>query len=267
MKRKEIPDVGELVIATIKEIFDYGAYVALDEYRGYRAFLPWSEITARHFKDVKEVLREGQRVVAKVIRVDRTKRPPAVDISTKKVSDDERRSKMILWKRAQKAHNILEVVAKRLGVGVETIYEKVGWRLEDRYREIMAGIEDLAVRGEDAASGLGIDENILRILVEEARRHVEVKRVSISGIITARSRAPDGIVRIKDLLGSIIDTVSKKHSGEGVRIEIYTLGAPRYRVALEGTDYKILERILSEAIEEAEDKAKKLGIEFSFERS
>ncbi len=255
------------MIATVKEIFSYGAYVTLDEYRGYRAFLPWSEITARHFKDVKEVLREGQRVVAKVIRVDRTKKPPAIDVSTKKVSDEERRGKMILWKRAQKAHNILEVVAKRLGVSIEAIYEKAGWRLEDRYKEIMAGIEEIAIRGWEAASGLGIEENILRTLVEEARRHVEIKRVSISGVIMARSRAPDGVKRIKELLGSIVENISKKYGGDNVEIEIYTLGAPRYRLTLEGTDYKILERALSEAIELAEDNAKKLGVEFSFQRT
>jgi len=253
------------VVATVKEIFDYGAYVTLDEYRGYRAFLPWSEITARHFKDIKEVLREGQRVVAKVIRVDRSKKPPAVDISTKKVSDDERRSKMILWKRAQKAHNILEIVAKKLGMSVETIYEKAGWKLEDKYKEIMAGIEELAIRGEEAASGLDIDEKILATLIEEARRHIEVKRVSISGIITARSRAPDGIKRIKSVLGEIINMVFTKGQGD-VKINIYTLGAPRYRLVLEGTDYKVLERILSDIIDNTEKLSRKHGVEFSFER-
>ncbi|GAY25837.1 translation initiation factor IF-2 subunit alpha [Desulfurococcaceae archaeon AG1] len=65
----------------------------------------------------------------------------------------------------------------------------------------------------------------------------------------------------------MIDEVSKKYSGSNVKIEIYTLGAPRYRLTLEGTDYKVLERVLSEAIENAKDMAKKLGIEFSFERS
>lgn len=253
------------MVATVKEIFDYGAYVTLDEYRGYRAFLPWSEITARHFKDIKEVLREGQRVVAKVIRVDRSKKPPAVDISTKKVSDDERRSKMILWKRAQKAHNILEIVAKKLGMSVETIYEKAGWKLEDKYKEIMAGIEELAIRGEEAASGLDIDEKILATLIEEARRHIEVKRVSISGIITARSRAPDGIKRIKSVLGEIINMVFTKGQGD-VKINIYTLGAPRYRLVLEGTDYRVLERILSDIIDNAEKLSRKHGVEFSFER-
>jgi len=259
--------VGELVVATVKEIFDYGAYVTLDEYRGYRAFLPWSEITARHFKDIKEVLREGQRVVAKVIRVDRTKKPPAVDVSTKKVSDEERRSKVIIWKRAQKAHNILEIVAKKLGLSVEAVYEKAGWKLEDRYKEIMAGIEELAVRGEEAAQGLGIDDTILKALIEEARRHVEVKRVSISGIITARSRAPDGVKRIKQLFEEIIGIVEGKYSSDGVKIELYTLGAPRYRLTLEGTDYKVLEKILSEVIGHGDRAAKKLGVEFSFERA
>jgi translation initiation factor 2 subunit 1 len=135
---------------------------------------------------------------------------------------------MILWKRAQKAHNILEIVAKRLGMSVEAVYEKIGWRLEDKYKEIMAGIEELAIRGEEAARGLEIDEEILRTLIEEARRHVEVKRVSISGIITARSRASDGIKRLKDLFEEIIALVENKYSKNGVKIELYTLGAPRY---------------------------------------
>jgi len=239
----------------------------LDEYRGYRAFLPWSEITARHFKDIKEVLREGQRVVAKVIRVDKTKKPPAVDVSTKKVSDEERKSKMILWKRAQKAHNILEIVAKRLGMSVETIYEKVGWKLEDKYKEIMAGIEELAIRGEEAARGIEVEEEILKTLIEEARRHVEIKRVSISGIITARSRAPDGIKRLKSFFEEIISLVEGRYSKDGVKIELYTLGAPRYRLILEGSDYKELEKILSSVLEYAEKASKKLGIEFNFERA
>jgi translation initiation factor 2 subunit 1 len=174
---------------------------------------------------------------------------------------------MILWKRAQKAHNILEIVAKRLGMSVEAVYEKIGWRLEDKYKEIMAGIEELAIRGEEAARGLEIDEEILRTLIEEARRHVEVKRVSISGIITARSRASDGIKRLKDLFEEIIALVENKYSKNGVKIELYTLGAPRYRLTLEGSDYKELEKILSETIEHAEKTSKKLGVEFSFERT
>lgn len=173
---------------------------------------------------------------------------------------------MILWKRAQKAHNILEIVAKRLGMSVEAIYEKAGWKLEDKYKEIMAGIEELAMRGDEAASGLDIDEKILKTLIEEAKRHIEIKRVSISGIITARSMAPDGIKRIKSFLGEIINMVSTKGQGD-IRINIYTLGAPRYRLVLEGTDYKVLERILSDIIDNAEKLAKKNGVEFSFERT
>lgn len=266
LTRKPFPDVGELVVATISQVFDHGAYVVLEEYNRLKAYLPWSEITARHFKDVKEVLREGQRVVAKVIRVNRSRSPPEIDISTKRVSDEERRSKAIMWKRAQKAHNILKLAAERLGMSLEDIYKAFGWRLEDRYREIMMGLEELVIRGEEAASGLNIDPKILETVINEARKHIEIKKVSIEGIAVARSRAPDGVVRVKNLLGEILGTVSSKYSSQGVSASIYTLGAPRYRVALEGTDYKVLEKALSEAVDAASKASRRLEVEFSFER-
>ena len=85
MKRKPLPDVGEIVIATVKKVFEYGAYVTLDEYGGLEAYLPWSEVSSRWIRDIRDYLREGQKIAVKVIRVIRRKKQ--VDVSLKRVME------------------------------------------------------------------------------------------------------------------------------------------------------------------------------------
>ncbi|MEM1878142.1 MAG: S1 RNA-binding domain-containing protein, partial [Desulfurococcaceae archaeon] len=88
LPRKELPDQGELTIATVKDIHEFGAYVTLDEYADLKAFLPWSEVSSKWIRDIREVIREGQKIVVKVIRVDKGKKE--VDVSLKRVSDTEK---------------------------------------------------------------------------------------------------------------------------------------------------------------------------------
>jgi len=138
-KRTELPEVGDLVIGTVTKTFEYGAYVRLEEFGGHDAYRPCREVGWKWVRDVKEFVKEGQKVVAKVIRVDRKKKH--VDISLKRVSDSEQRRKLLEWKRAQRAEKILEVVASRLGKTLDDAYREVGWKLEDKYGEIFGGLE------------------------------------------------------------------------------------------------------------------------------
>jgi translation initiation factor 2 subunit alpha (aeIF-2a) len=82
--RYQLPKEGEILVATVKQVFDYGSYVTLDEYGGIQAFLPWSEISTRWVKNIRDVVKEGRKVIVKVIRVDRKK--GTVDVSLKKVT-------------------------------------------------------------------------------------------------------------------------------------------------------------------------------------
>jgi translation initiation factor 2 subunit 1 len=45
----------------VQGIYDYGAYVTLEEYGGLRAYLPWSEVSSKCVRSIRDVFREGQR--------------------------------------------------------------------------------------------------------------------------------------------------------------------------------------------------------------
>ncbi len=259
--RKPLPDVGELVVGTVRKVMDLGAYLDLDEYDGLPAFLPWSEATSRSVRSIEDVVREGQKVVVKVIRVDRVKKH--VDVSLKRVMEGEARRRMAFYKRYVKAVTLITLLAGKLGKSVDEAYRDVIWRLEDAYGDPLTGLERAVLEGEQALVNAGVPEEWVKPLLDIARTHVEVKTVRISGILTVRSTASDGLYRVKSLLLKVKDMLG----GEGrVKARLYTVGAPRYRLDLEGHDYKTLESVLRRVLEEAQSEAKKLGVEFGFER-
>ena len=68
----EWPEIGDFVIATIQKITDYGAYVMLDEYEK-QGLLHVSEVSSGWVRNIRDFVREGQKTVLKVLRVDAQK--------------------------------------------------------------------------------------------------------------------------------------------------------------------------------------------------
>ncbi len=263
-KRKDLPEVGELVIARVKRLIEHGAYADLEEFENLEAFIPWSEITTKYFRDIREVLRVGQIVVGKVIRIDKKKRPPQIDISIKRVGENERRVRMLRWKRDQKAQKIVEIVAKKLGMSLDEAYEKIWKPLYEKFRDVLTLLENAVIQGPQVLIDAGLSEDIAKVLYEEAKRHIEIKKVKIRGTIYARCYKPDGVERIKKLL---MELESIPLPDQHTSLRIISIGSPRYSVEIVSTDYKVCERVLQQMLERANELVKELGIdEFKFER-
>lgn len=260
-KRRPVPSAGELVIGTVNKIFEYGAYLKLDEYSGVEAYLPWSEVSSKYVKDIHEILKENQKVVVKVIRVDTRKNQ--IDVSLKRVTDTEQRSKLIEFKRMQKAEKMLEVMAQRLNKSLEDAYREVGWKLEDYFGDLMTAFEEIATRGEELLSETDIPEEWIPVIVDEVRKRIRPKSVKIREIVTLSTTTPDGIDKIREILESIAHHVK---SLGNLSVRIYTVGAPRYAVEVSAEDYKAAERALAEALSNARSMASKHGIELIYER-
>ncbi|MEM0378102.1 MAG: translation initiation factor IF-2 subunit alpha [Thermosphaera sp.] len=257
--RQELPNVGDYVIATVVEVFDYGAYVSLDEYNGLKAFLPWSEVASKWVRDIRDVVREGQKIVVKVIRVDRRKKE--VDVSLKKVADNEKKRKLLWWKRYVKACKIAEIVSQQLGKKPEDAYREVIWKLEDAYGDPMYAIEEAVSSGAHVLSKAGIGQEWIEALMKEAGKHVKVKEVRVRRVLTIRSITSDGVERIRKCLGEASSLLSQRN----VRHEIYVTGSPKYNIDIYTQDYKTGEAIMNEVIGVLEKCCRSNHIELSVE--
>jgi len=261
-KKQELPEVGEVVIASVKQIFDYGAYVTLDEYRNKQAFLPWSEISSKWVRNIREILRENMKIVVKVIRVD--KRKGSVDVSLKKVTEDEKKKKMLQWKRLQKVDKLAEIIAQRLGRKEEEIWTEVIWKLEDKYGDVYSSLEKAVKEGSKILVEAGINEIYIKPLLEEVSKHIEEKKVKVTGLISLRSQDPKGVLKIREIFSSALEEIQKKHeaSEDTFSIKVYTIGAPRYRIDVTSSDAKFASQVLQDLIDFIKQKAQMENVDF-----
>ncbi|HYB03736.1 MAG TPA: S1 RNA-binding domain-containing protein, partial [Nitrososphaerales archaeon] len=107
-----MPEEGELVLATVREITAHGVYVTLDEYGKLPAFLHISEIATGWVRDIERYAKPGQKIVLKVIRINRMRKE--IDLSLRQVSGEERRAKIIEVKKTEKAATIVDALKIRL---------------------------------------------------------------------------------------------------------------------------------------------------------
>lgn len=252
--RKQWPDEGDLVVGTVHKVLNYGAFARLEEYEGKEAFIHISEVSSGWVKNIRDYVRENQKIVARVLRVNPKK--GHVDVSLKRIREDQRTRKMQQWKIEQKAEKLLEFSAKRLDKDMETAYEEVGYPLMEEFGDLYGAFETAAEEGVSALDESAITDEWAEAITEVAKKNISPPEVHITGYVDLKSYAPEGVEVIKKALSAIDE-------GE---ITIQCVGAPRYRLMVKSSDYITAETMLKEAAEKAIALVEEEGGEGSFHR-
>lgn len=247
MNEREWPEEGELVVYTVADVKDFAAFVTLDEYDGRRGLIPISEIARGWIKHIRDFVREGQKVVCKVLNVDPDR--GHIDLSLKDVNEHQRREKVHEWKNEQKAVKWVGFAAEAAGVDRKVIEEAI-FR---EYSQLYPAFEDIVTTGGEAVDKLNLDGPVEAALVTVANENVKVSKVTITGHLILTSHRPDGVNVIRRALRSAQPKI------EDVEIDLIYVGAPKYRIKVTAPDYKEAEKAIEKAANAAVGVVERAG--------
>ncbi|MBC7081606.1 MAG: translation initiation factor IF-2 subunit alpha [Thermoplasmatales archaeon] len=243
---KDLPEKGDLVICTVTQAKGFGAFVKLEEYPDKKGFLHIKEVASGWVKNIREYVREGQRIVCKVMNVDPSK--GYVDLSLKRVTEHQKREKIEKWKNEQKAKKLLEIVANKIGKNFDEFYNEVEEELIKKYNNLYRAFEE-AVKNEKKFRK-EFDAGWVDAFIEVAKQNIVVPFVEISGYVELTCPLSDGI-------NHIIKALEKIEEENELKIRVKYISAPLYRIEVTAPDYKIAEKKLKENVNKAIEYIKK----------
>ncbi len=254
----EYPQRGELVIANVERVVGYGAFVRLEEYDNKQGMVSIAEFSQKWVKNPRNHLREGQKAVLKVLAVRKDR--GHIDLSLKKVNDNERRNKLKEYKLEKRVNKLIEHFAEKHGKKPEDIRKMLSGQLIEDYGSLYEAFIQVANEAEDLKKYLP-DEKMRMDLVTLIRDNIKPMRVSIKGYMSIFSEEGDGVGLLKEAL----------ITGEGAFPEevdgrITYVAPPNYRIDITADDYKTAESAMKDCHEAIEKFAQSKGMSAEFSR-
>jgi translation initiation factor 2 subunit 1 len=255
---RPLPEIGDIVIATVRDVTGHGAYVTLDEYGGLPSFLAIREVATGFVRNIQRFVRPKQKVVLKVIKVNKAR--GEVDTSLKQISGEERKAKLIEIKRYEKAAGFMNSVKTKANL-TDVQLKEIENTILQHYEDVYEFFELVAAKGVDKVKELGFSDIVVSAIEEESKK-IQIPQIEIRGILELSSRKPNGIEIIK----SILTTAEEGTKNNPSKINIIYIGAPKYRISIRSENFKIAEKAMAHAIEKIEKGMIKSQGTFNFIR-
>jgi translation initiation factor 2 subunit 1 len=251
---QEMPEQGEIVLATVTKVMDHGAYVTLDEYDDIQGFLHISEIAPGWIRSVSRFVRDGEKKVLLVKKVNAQRGD--IDLSLKQVSKDQKKQKLKEVKKYEKGKTLLQNVQEKASLTDEEI-EKLEDNIYSKFDSVYDAFISIGRNGIESVKELKIAKKTAAV-IEDICSKIKLPSVEIRGIMEITNNKSDGVEIIKKTL---LDVIKKDST-----IDITYLGAPKYRLSITSEDFKSAEKLLKPIVEEIETSITKKKGSFKFTR-
>lgn len=262
-RAKGFPQQNELVLARIRDTTRHGAYADLLEYNNLRAYIHISEISRTWVKNIRNHVRVGQRVVAKVLRVDHRRKQ--IDLSLKRVPEQMKKLKLLEAKRQQTAQKLFDMARKVVPREVLAEEREIRDIFVLNFNTLYDGFEYCAQHKIEDIKKLGISEEWAKELQKIAKENIVISTVDIRGTLEITIPGGNGVQFLKEALINGRDKVEEEAKDE-ITIEIYTEGSPHYAIEVIAQDYKEAEKALENSLERIQETVEDHDGTFSFER-
>ncbi|MFQ5978932.1 MAG: S1 RNA-binding domain-containing protein [Candidatus Heimdallarchaeota archaeon] len=240
-KHIELPDVGELVVGTCSKISPDGAYFSLYTYGEDKelGFVHISELSRTWVRKISSHIKMGQRIVARVLRVNT--RLGQVDMSIKRVTESQKRAKMTELKQLQKAHSIFRVFSEQNNLDLDKLLEEVGNPLMAEYGSLHNSLLEIKTKGPDFLESHGLTKKQSKNLHTLVSKSLETTTVSLIAGIKAVSFASDGINVLQSGFTKALNKSQKKFPS--TKLDLSVISAPNYRLVIEAGDWREAETV------------------------
>ena len=251
---QEMPEQGEIVLATVTKVMDHGAYVTLDEYDEIQGFLHISEIAPGWIRSVSRFVKDGEKKVLLVKKVN-AKRGD-IDLSLKQVTKDQKKQKLKEVKKYEKGKTLLQNVQDKTKLTDEEI-EKLEDVIYSKFDSVYDAFIEIGRNGIESVKDLKLAKKTATV-IDEICSKIKLPSVEIRGIMEITNSKSNGIEVIKKVLLDVLKKDSK--------MDITYLGAPKYRISIASEDFKSAEKTLKPIISEIQTNIEKKKGSFKFTR-
>ena len=244
-KRKGLPEVDEIVLCKVTKIFPNSVFVDLLEFND-SGMVHISEVSPGRIRNLRDYVSVGRQIVCKVLKIDRDR--GHIDLSLRRVNTHQRREKLDEIKQELKAESLVQNLSKKLNLPKVKLYQQITEKIFKEYSHLYLCFWDV-VSGEVNLEKMGLEKKLAQELQQAILDKFKPEKIFIQGTIHLKTYASNGLEKIKESLKSIED-ISKT-------ISVSYLGAGKYKLIIEDTDYGPAEETLEEIedfLEEFNDK-------------
>lgn len=256
LQKQGLPTEGELVLCTVTKIHPHGVFANLEEYANKSGMIHISEIAPGRIRNIREFVKEGKVVVCSILRINVER--GYIDLSLRRVNENQRRKKVNAIKQEQKAEKIVENLAKELKRDLREVYQEVTEKVFEKYTSLYGCFEEIA-KEQETLKNVGFIKSYAPQLEALIKLRIKPPIVYIKGKLSIVSYEPKGVETVKKAL------TAAKETGKNA-LDIKYLGAGKYGFTVNAEEYKAAEQILKEAVDAAIKVGEKANATVEFER-
>ena len=254
--KEGFPQENEIVICTVTSIQYHSVFVRLDEYKHKSGMIHISEISPGRIRNLNDYVKEGKVIVCKVLKINRER--GHIDLSLRRVNENQRREKINSMKQEQIAEKIIEFVAKHHSKDPKALYLEIFKTLSAKGYETVYEFFEEIIDESSAIDELALDEAISAEMLDVIRQRIKPAEVVITGDLTLVTYEPDGVSLIK----SAFEEAEKME-----HVTVSFKGGGKYGFLVVDSNYKDAESRLKQAVDSVTKHLQKTQTEFSFARA
>lgn len=238
------PEVDEVVMVTVQQIAEMGAYVKLLEYDDVEGMVLLSELSRRRIRSIQKLIRVGRNEVVVVLRVDKEK--GYIDLSKRRVSAEEIVQCEERYNKSKAVHSILRRCAEKFNIPLENLYKDVAWPLAREYGHAFDAFR-ISITNPSIFDSEEVTlpaAEVMEELKANINRRLTPQAIKCRADVDVSCFGYEGIDAIKQALAA-----GEALSDEQNQIKAKLVAAPRYVLTAQSLDKKVGVELLNKAIQ------------------